>query len=159
MAATDETRIAEPRLRLVDELLYQSVDLIELKLQLCGALELQVELLANFQELIINQCEHFGGAHFGSCRSRGATFTLYTAFPLRAAFAPHPAFTLCASGSAFAAFTFHRVIVSHSCSRGVFVSSGQSDARRSAMTGFAVIPRAEVSACVVDIETCRTSGR
>jgi hypothetical protein len=50
-------------------------------------------------------------------------------------------------------------MVSHSCSRGVFVWSGQSDARRSAMTGFAVIPRAVVSAYVVDIETCRTSGR
>jgi hypothetical protein len=116
-AATDETRIAEPRLRLVHELLYQAVNLIELKLKLRGALELQVELLADFQELIINQCEHFGGAHFWSCRTRRATFTLHTAFPRRAAFALRPAFTLCASGSALATFAFHRVLVSHSCSR------------------------------------------
>src|ERR1044071_605739 len=116
-AATDEPRIAEPRLRLADELLYQGVNLIELKLKLCSALQLQVELLANFQEWIVNQCEHFGGAHFWSRRSRRATFTLHTAFPLRAAFALHAAFTLCASGSTHATFAFHRVLINQFGSR------------------------------------------
>src|SRR5690348_4198371 len=83
---------------LVDELFHQPVNLIELKLELRGACELHVELFANQRELIVDQCEHFGRAHFRACRSRRTCRTSFTLPPLL---------------SPSTAFALHRLLLCH----------------------------------------------
>lgn len=45
------------------------LDFVQLHLELASALELKVQLFANFGELVIDQRENFSGLHLGPSRS------------------------------------------------------------------------------------------
>jgi hypothetical protein len=63
------------------------LDPVQLHLKLCRALQLNVQLLAKLVELVIDDREHFAGAHFGSSwtdRSLSARFAFGAAAALSA---------------------------------------------------------------------------